>query len=82
MSGDGDDPLIQVVMDEPIVCLPDLLLLTQELSIEARLLACLHYVHRREPTAADIEEAFGIPAEDLGDVIDELAAWPRYEEYL
>lgn len=78
----ADDPVIQVTVQDPVTCIPDAILLDPDLSPAARVLACLHYIHEREPGEVDIEEAFGIPAEDMQETVDELAAWPRYEEYL
>lgn len=82
LDEDGDEPIEVVVDGGAIICLPAELLTTNELSAEARILAALHYVHRRTPGTADIEEAFGEPAVDLQYIVDELDAWPRYQEYL
>lgn len=79
---DEDDPLVQVVMDDPVVVLPAALLTACELTPAARILATLHYLHDRQPTDADMEEAFGVPAHRLHDVVEELENWHRYEEYL
>lgn len=78
----ADDPLIRVLVEDRVTCIPDAILLDHELSPAARVLACLHYINEREPTDEDIDEAFGVCAEDMQETVDELAAWPRYEEYL
>lgn len=55
------DPLINVVMDDPVFAMPERVAFDNSLSYTARLVACLWFARRRKPTVQQIEDVLDLP---------------------
>jgi hypothetical protein len=72
----GSDPLIRVVVDDPVFAVPERVVFNSALSTEARLVACLWFARRRQPSSEEVEQVLGFPRHMADVYLAELAHNP------
>jgi hypothetical protein len=82
MPKQDDDPLIRVLVEDPIICMPASVMFDQDISAFARLVAALWFLLEREPTTEEIEAHLGYSLTQARMHLRNLKNAPSMQEYL
>ena len=76
------DPLIQVVVDDPVIAIPARVMFDSSLSVSARVVASLWFLLEREPTVEEIVDRLGFNTAQARLFLASLRTAPSMREYL